>query len=129
MLACGGAGSVERPVRWAEPDMAELSKAARKAIRDAADVAYQRELDAELEELAQDFADWKAGKLSAVSLVEAIHDFHQGPARQLFNRYGASSVPDFALAAAVVAGFIQLQEIATPGREHIAKIVSVEQLS
>lgn len=105
--------------------MTDLSKAARKAIRDAASVAYERELAAELEEVAHAFSEWKSGRLNAFDVSDAIHEFHQDASRELFRRYGAgtTSVPDFALASAVIGGFIKLEEIAMPGREHIVNIV------
>jgi len=45
--------------------------------------------------------------------------------RELFKRYacGTTSLPDFALARALISGFIKLDEIPSPGREHIAHIV------
>ena len=100
-------------------------ESSRKAIRDAASVAYERELAAELEEVAQAFIEWKAGRLNAFDVSEAIHEFHQGASRELFKRYeaGSTSLPDFALASAVIAGFLELEEIASPGRDHIAKVV------
>jgi phage-related minor tail protein len=105
--------------------MIELSKAARKAIRDAASIAYERELANALEDLAQIFQEWKAGSRNAFDVSDAIHEFHQGTARELFKQYeaGSNSVPDFAVAAAVVGGFIKLEEIGPAGRDHVAKIV------
>ncbi|HUP47855.1 MAG TPA: hypothetical protein VNA04_03595 [Thermoanaerobaculia bacterium] len=105
--------------------MSELSKAARKAIRDAASIAYERELADALKDLAQTFEDWKAGSLAAFDVSDAVHEFHQGEARELFKQYqaGSNSVRDFAVAAAVADGFMKLEEIAPAGRDHIAKIV------
>ena len=105
--------------------MDELSKAARKAIRDAASIAYERELTEELKELAQAFDKWRAGTVNAFDISDAIHEFHQGAARELFKHYeaGSNSVPDLSVAAAVLDGFMKLEEIAPAGREHIAQIV------
>jgi len=105
--------------------MNELSKAARKAIRDAASIAYERELAEGLKELGQAFDKWRAGTLNAFDVSDAIHEFHQGKARELFKQYeaGSTAVPDFGVAGAVIDGFMKLQEIAPAGREHIAKIV------
>jgi hypothetical protein len=116
----------ERQIRWAGR-MNDLSKAARKAIHDAAGVAYERELAGELQGVAKAFSEWKAGRLNAFDVAETIHDFHQGASRELFRRYeaGTTSLPDFALAGAVIAGFMKLDEIAPAGREHIAKLVDV----
>lgn len=105
--------------------MNELSKSARKAIRDAASIAYERELAQALRDLADVFNEWKAGTLNAFDVSDAIHEFHQGTARELFKQYeaGSTAVPDFGVAGAVIDGFIKLEEIAPAGREHIAKIV------
>jgi flavoprotein len=105
--------------------MNELSKTARKAIRDAASIAYKRELTEELRDVAEAVDRWRAGTLNVFDLSDAIHEFHQAAARELFKQYeaGSNSVPDFAVAAAVLDGFMKLEEIAPAGREHIAKIV------
>lgn len=103
--------------------MNELPKEARRAIRDAASLAYERELTDALFYLADAFEEWKAGSRNSFDVSDAIHEFHQGDARQLFTRYGSSSVPDFAVASAVARGVITLTEIAPAGRGHIEKIV------
>lgn len=105
--------------------MVELSKAARKAIRDAAGLAYQRELCAALEDLGSQFAKWESGEINAFELSDLIHEFHQGISRELFKRYDGTSVPDFAVAGAVLRGSIKESEIPEAGREHVMKIVSL----
>jgi hypothetical protein len=103
--------------------MSELSKEARRAIRDAASVAYERELSDALFSLAETFEEWKSGSRNAFDVSDAIHEFHQGEARELFNRYGSGSVPDLAVAGAVARGIMTLNEIPPSGRDHIAGIV------
>ena len=108
--------------------MADLSKAARKAIREAAGLAYQRELSAALDDLASEFANWKSEEINAFELSDLIHEFHQGISRELFKRYDGTSVPDFAVAEAVLRGSIKESEIPEAGREHVMKIVSLSRI-
>jgi len=90
--------------------MEQLNKHIRKLLREAMGKAYERELTSELEKLNASFERWGRGELSPFELTEEIHRFHQGPNRELFSRYqnGDSLL---AVAAAVSAGFIRLDEL------------------
>src|SRR5262249_61675494 len=67
--------------------MKELPKAARRLIREWCATAYERELNAELGKLHELFHQWEASALSPFDLSDAIHRFHDGPARQLYGAY------------------------------------------
>lgn len=90
--------------------MQPLSKHLRKLVRQAADEAYRRELDRELESLHTAFEQWRRGELSGFDLSERIHQFHQGPNRELYLRY-VEGDPQLALAGAIHSGVMRLDEL------------------
>ncbi len=94
----------------------EFSKAQRRRLRDLGAMAYERELSAELSKLETEFCRWRAGEIDAHELSDRIHRFHQGPARQLFSKYGHSNL-DFAVAHAVHRGLITEDEAGADGIE------------
>jgi hypothetical protein len=65
----------------------ELPKRIKRQLRELAGQAYENEVSAELHKLAEHFDEWKAGKIGAGDLEHLIHEFHDGPARELFKRY------------------------------------------
>jgi hypothetical protein len=67
--------------------MDSFSKSQSKHLRALAGVAHERELAAALTELEAQFVEWRAGRLSAFDLSDAIHAFHNGRARQLYVFY------------------------------------------
>jgi hypothetical protein len=90
--------------------MQPLSKHLRKLARQAADEAYRRELDRELEPLHAAFEQWRRGELSGFELSDRIHQFHHGPNRELYVRHVAGD-PLFAVAGAIHSGVMRLDEL------------------
>ena len=105
--------------------MHDLPKAARRAIRELAGLAYERELAAELAKLRVEFDAWAAGDMNAFELEQAIHRFHHGVARELYNRYAPGSTLPHAVAASIMRGTISSTEIPAPAREHLDRLVAV----
>jgi hypothetical protein len=85
--------------------MAEMPKRVKRALREAAMRAHEEELRRALLPLAEAFDQWRAGQVSSGELVDLIHQFHQGPARELFKKYNYGSL-DLAVAHAIVTGVI-----------------------
>ena len=79
----------------------EMPKRLRRALREAAMEAHEEELRRALLPLAAAFEKWRAGELSSGELTERIHEFHDGPARELFKRYNYGAL-DLAVAHAIV---------------------------
>ena len=105
--------------------MQDLSKAARRAIRELSGVAYERELAGELAKLRIKFDAWTAGEITPFELEQAIHEFHDGVSRQLFNRYSSGSMLPHAVAAAVVRGTVAVAEIPQPARKQLDRIIAL----
>ena len=75
-------------------------KAIRKKTRELADQAYEEELRRALAPLAEAFERWKVRAASSVEISDLIHEFHEGPSRQLWGTYTALE-PDALVARAV----------------------------
>ena len=64
-------------------------KAIRRTRLELADQAYEEELRRALAPLAEAFERWKVGAASGVEISDLIHEFHEGPSRQLRGTYTA----------------------------------------
>lgn len=85
------------------------TKDQRRHLRELGGIAHERELSAALTKLEGEFTRWRAGGIDAFELSEAIHQFHQGPARELFTKYDPPNL-DFAVAAAIHRGLLSREE-------------------
>ena len=90
--------------------MSEIPKNIKKLIYDYAAIAHDRELGQALQELRADFDRWKKGDISPIQLNNQIHDFHQGPSREFWKKYGTQT-QETALAAAIVTGILPKGEV------------------
>jgi len=88
----------------------DLTKSQRRAIRELAALAHDRELLVELAKLHDAFARWRSGELDPHELNDIIHAFHQGPSRKLFSHY-TDSDPIIPVAAAIVRGVLSEAEV------------------
>ena len=105
--------------------MHDLSKMARRAIRELAGLAYERELAGELTKLRAAFDAWMAGQMTPFELEQVVHQFHDGVSRQLYNRYSSGSTLPHAVAAAVLRGTISVNEIPEPARKQLDRIMAL----
>ena len=88
-----------------------MTKEETRQVRAVADAAYKAELSVALEELAVLFADWKAGRIDASQLADAIHQFHDGESRELFKRYRGGLRPEDLAARAIAWELVAPSEI------------------
>lgn len=70
-----------------------FTKVESRKLRELAGLAYERELSAGLRELDEDFAKWRANSINAFDLSDAIHEFHNGLARELWSLYSRLKPP------------------------------------
>jgi hypothetical protein len=101
-----------------------LPAAARRAIRELAAKAYQRELTAELGRLHSTFAEWKAGSLTAEELANKLHRRRTDVERELAKDYKYNANLDVAVARAITRGVLAEEEIAEPAREHLQRLIA-----
>ena len=96
----------------------QADKEQRRRLRDLAALAYERELSRELTDLEAEFGRWRFGETNAFDLSERSMPF-QGPARELFSRYGRSS-EELVVAQAIHGGVISRDEVGAVMLKHLA---------
>jgi hypothetical protein len=94
----------------------QISKKAKRQLRELAGIAYERELRTALKPVEQALADMHAGKCDAFAVSEAIHQFHQKPARDLWVQYNQMEA-DFSVSAALLDNIISPEEIPAEVRQ------------
>lgn len=102
--------------------MDAITRSERKLLRRLAGVAYERELGRELDSLFAAFHEWKAKQSSAHDLSAAIHEFHDGVARDLYVMYGRFD-PLQTVPRAVAAGLLAEDDIPAEILTKLAKTV------
>ena len=102
--------------------METLGKADRRALRHLAEMAYDRELATKLARLSTTFDEWRAGRLSPHAVSAAIHDFHDGAARDLYVLYSRLDA-GHAVTRAVAIGLLADAELPDDLRPNLAGVV------
>lgn len=99
--------------------MISFTKAERKELRRLTGIAYERELAKELTILQNRFAEWQQGDIDPFQLSDAVHEFHQGPSRELY-KYYTTADPHMAVARALVEELLLESEIPGGIRQKLA---------
>lgn len=100
-----------RDSHYHESVMRELPKNIKRQLRELVALVYERELGRELQALAREFDAWKVNGIDAFELEKRVHQFHQGPARELYGRYADNPNVELIVAGAVEANTIERSEI------------------
>ena len=90
----------------------EIPKKIKKEIRSLAAKAHEEELRRALLLLADKFDQWKAGSRTSFELVEDIHKFHNGEAREIYKRYDHPT-EEIAVAMALANGILNQDSAST----------------
>ena len=88
----------------------EFTKSEKKTLRRLSGEAYARELDLALRDLDSAFSDWRHKHIDGFQLSDFIHEFHQGPSRDLYSQYGRLD-PGFLVARAVARHLLEPSEV------------------
>jgi len=104
--------------------MKNIPPKVKEALREYADQAYDLELAQELESLSAKFNEWKVGKLDSHDLTEAIHKFHDGPARELYKKYNYSPPLEMLVAHAIVTGLLKKEDIRPDVLEYLTNEIA-----
>lgn len=94
----------------------------RKSLRRLAATAYERELRKKLMELHDRFHDWLKDRIDAFALSDAIHEFHNGAARDLYVFYTRGK-PEVQVARAVARGVLSRDEVPVPIVEELGPLI------
>jgi hypothetical protein len=106
--------------------MPETSKKLKAVLREHASRAWEAEMGAALGALAAKFDEWKAGSMSTADLDAAVHEYHNGSAREIWKRFSTND-PVIPLAHAVVAGVLPKDSLPPEVVERIASMVALLQ--
>lgn len=87
-----------------------FTKLEKKELRRLAGLAHEHELAKALEELEEDFRQWRKKKISAFELSDRIHKFHNGIARNLWSFYETEHA-ELSVRHALAEGIISKSEI------------------
>ena len=90
--------------------MVEMPKRIKRLLREYAAAAHEEELRQALVPVAEAFKRWDLKELGSGELSEIIHEFHQGPARELWIRYNTPHV-EMAVALAITTGVLSSDAI------------------
>ena len=102
----------------------KLSKRESATLRGLANEAWEAELHDALEGLYEDFCRWADHGYSSMELVERIHEFHNGAARDLHKCYTGLS-PAAAVARAIAVGAIDGSVLSAELQEKLAEEIEV----
>src|SRR3989304_8135356 len=103
--------------------MGDTSKNIKRLLREQAALAYEVELRRALAPLATAFDQWKEGKLSSDTINDMIHEFHQGPHRDLYARYN-SKMYEPTIAYAIVKGILNKEKVPKELLGHLARLIN-----
>lgn len=103
--------------------MQDIPKRIKRLLREQSMLAHEEELRRALLPLANSFEEWKAGKLDSGRLSLMIHDFHQGPSRELFSKYNSAFL-ELNVAGAIVGGILDRKTIPEEVLEHLSKAIA-----
>ena len=87
------------------------SKKTKKEIRRLAGLAHERELEKALADLNLKFKQWENEELDSFELDDEIHHFHNKISREIFKKYNSYNMKDHFVAAAIVNGIIDKDEV------------------
>ena len=99
-----------------------VPKRIKKLLREQADTAYEEELRRALLPLAAAFQKWEQGRITSVELSELIHQFHQGPAQDLFVKYDRRMLK-WAVSHAIVSGVLSKAEVPADLLEYLSRAI------
>lgn len=98
----------------------KLTKSERALLRELTGESWETELGEELEKLFENFTQWADHGMSALELSERIHEFHNGPSRELYSLYsGADSA--MVVARAIAMGLLDEQSLTDELRSKLAE--------
>ena len=87
--------------------MAEYTKRERAELRRLAAEVYEWELRGQLELLDSSFAEWRRGKMLSSELSDAIHQFHQHEARDIWSMYQTLKDPEIVARGLAIGALIE----------------------
>lgn len=97
----------------------ELPKSVKRILKDLAVQAHKNALTSALEELARDVDLFRKSEIDCFELAHRVHQFHEGPDRQIHLRYTRSLDLPYLIVQSVREGLIAREEIPEEAMEHL----------
>jgi hypothetical protein len=90
-----------------------LPKSVKKELAAMVYAAHEAALRSELSKLAKHFESWQRGGINSFDLTEHIHEFHDGPNREIYKRftYGRNADLSMLAASALADGLIDDKKV------------------
>jgi hypothetical protein len=104
--------------------MPGTSKKLKAMLREHVGRAWEAEMGAALGALSAKFDEWRAGAMSTADLDAAVHDYHDGVAREMWKRFSTND-PVIPLAHAVATGVLPQDSLPPEVVERIASMVGL----
>jgi hypothetical protein len=101
----------------------EMPKRLKRALREAAMTAREEELRRALVPLEAAFQRWRAVHVGSGELAELIHEFHEGPVRELFKKYNYGPL-ELAVAHAIVSGVLDRSRLPSELVEALGRAIA-----
>lgn len=70
-----------------EDKLSEISQNQQNVLKNLATLAYEREIQVHLKELANDFKEWDAKKISTKELNDRVYKYSMSHARAIYSKY------------------------------------------
>lgn len=86
-------------------------KSIRKRVRELVAMAHERELNAALGKLHEQFKEWQDRKIDAFALSDLIHEFHQKTAREIWKMYVNAGAEEMLVSRALRLGLLSEAEV------------------
>jgi hypothetical protein len=102
--------------------MDQIPKRIKRALRQLASEAHQEELRRVLLPLSHAFQSWQRGDVSSGELTDMIHQFHQGPARDLWVTYN-SRMLEQVVARAIATGVLDRTKVEPEVLDFLARAI------
>ena len=102
--------------------MATFTKQEARYLRDLRGRAYRAELGVELAKLEGQFKRWRQGELEPGDLASLIHEFHDGPNRDLYKLYNSADL-GLVVARAMAFGFLDASDVPAELRSKLQPLV------
>lgn len=105
--------------------MDKTNEQLRKELNILVEKAYEAEMTQAVKDLEKVFGKWQSGHISVFELNEAIHRYHQGPAREIYNRYSVKSMSDLMVAQAIANGLLKEETLSAEMKNLLAAKINL----
>ncbi|WP_027856634.1 hypothetical protein [Marinobacterium jannaschii] len=103
--------------------MTDISKKTKKILNELASQAYEKDLSRCLDVVYKHFQAWKAGEIEVWDVNQAVHDYHDGIARELYKTYCMND-PLFSVVFGVHQGLISIDDVPEEVRIDVERMAS-----